>query len=540
MSFPKNGGWKKYLLSILAVTMLLSCTISAFADNVKTFLQGYSIGDGQIDVYCSNFSGTEGGYDAEQFTAEVGGQEAHILEVSTVERKGEGVTFYCLVDVSKSMTQEQLAQAKDVLRAVCNGMSAQDNMVIGAVGESPEKPEFLETPEEILAVIDGLTADADYTALYDSILSAISDLQSYNNCRQKKCLIIISDGADDTVIGARQEDVQGAIVSSRLPVYTVAALPKSYTQQQVTDAKLLGAFARMSVGGKDYAPLVDGADVQEAGNDIVQDNRSGLILTLDAPVVENVSGEIPLKIQLQNDNITYSDSVYLYASDLKYSQASESDTDTIDGADGSTDDGPEGTDKQKLPQPPVIPDDPDVTGDEQEQDYLPYIVIVVIVLLLIVAAVAVLIRRSVARKQKEDIEEESPDKVVVTEVKPKLRQEIPLVDTAMPERKYQVKFVAVGYENITYTLLLPEEKTVTIGRNQKADFVLNRDDRQLSSVHCKARCMKGVMNVWDMESRNGTFVNGVPIKQIGMATVQNGDVIRMGGYEYRVSIYTDK
>lgn len=65
-------------------------------------------------------------------------------------------------------------------------------------------------------------------------------------------------------------------------------------------------------------------------------------------------------------------------------------------------------------------------------------------------------------------------------------------------------------------------------------MVLNPDDQHLSSVQCKLCCRQGAMNVWDMDSRNDTFVNGVPIRKIGMVTVQNGDVMRLGSYEYRV------
>lgn len=101
---------------------------------------------------------------------------------------------------------------------------------------------------------------------------------------------------------------------------------------------------------------------------------------------------------------------------------------------------------------------------------------------------------------------------------------------------YKVKFTAIDHENIVFTLNIPEEKAVTVGRNNKADLVLNPEDKHLSSVQCRVLCRQNAMNVWDMNSQNGTFVNGVPIKQIGMATVQNNDVIRMGSYEYRVNI----
>ena len=75
-----------------------------------------------------------------------------------------------------------------------------------------------------------------------------------------------------------------------------------------------------------------------------------------------------------------------------------------------------------------------------------------------------------------------------------------------------------------------------MGRTAKADIILDAEDRRLSGCHCSVICTGGVLTVKDLASTNGTFVNGVPIRQLGPTLVPSGATIRMGSYEYRVEI----
>ena len=75
-----------------------------------------------------------------------------------------------------------------------------------------------------------------------------------------------------------------------------------------------------------------------------------------------------------------------------------------------------------------------------------------------------------------------------------------------------------------------------MGRTAKASILLDAEDRRLSSRHCSVICADGVLTVKDLDSTNGTFVNGIPIRQLGPTLVPSGATIRMGSYEYRVDI----
>lgn len=64
---------------------------------------------------------------------------------------------------------------------------------------------------------------------------------------------------------------------------------------------------------------------------------------------------------------------------------------------------------------------------------------------------------------------------------------------------------------------------VIVGRGCDADVKL--DDRTVSRIHCGLSRCDGRMILTDLESQNGTFVNGQQIAQRGLS---EGDEIRVG------------
>jgi pSer/pThr/pTyr-binding forkhead associated (FHA) protein len=69
----------------------------------------------------------------------------------------------------------------------------------------------------------------------------------------------------------------------------------------------------------------------------------------------------------------------------------------------------------------------------------------------------------------------------------------------------------------------------TVGRAPRADFVL--DVALVSRVHCRLTAAGDRLEVLDLKSTNGTFVND---KRIEKATLANGDKLRIGRVELTV------
>jgi pSer/pThr/pTyr-binding forkhead associated (FHA) protein len=72
---------------------------------------------------------------------------------------------------------------------------------------------------------------------------------------------------------------------------------------------------------------------------------------------------------------------------------------------------------------------------------------------------------------------------------------------------------------------------VLIGRHSQADVRLPLPD--VSRRHCRFLFGLGVWQVIDLNSLNGTFLNGEPIRQ---ATLRPGDLIRIGGFIFAVDL----
>jgi hypothetical protein len=75
---------------------------------------------------------------------------------------------------------------------------------------------------------------------------------------------------------------------------------------------------------------------------------------------------------------------------------------------------------------------------------------------------------------------------------------------------------------------LKAEQSLRVGRGTAVELSIPQDPK-LSSVHFELRVEKQSCVIRDLESTNGTFVNG---KQISDATLRPGDRIRAGGTEF--------
>lgn len=88
-----------------------------------------------------------------------------------------------------------------------------------------------------------------------------------------------------------------------------------------------------------------------------------------------------------------------------------------------------------------------------------------------------------------------------------------------------------GSEPLTFRIRSGSVKTV--GRAQRADFVV--DAALVSRIHCRLTATGDSLEVEDLKSTNGTFVND---QRIERATLANGDRLRVGRYELKVEQQT--
>jgi pSer/pThr/pTyr-binding forkhead associated (FHA) protein len=81
------------------------------------------------------------------------------------------------------------------------------------------------------------------------------------------------------------------------------------------------------------------------------------------------------------------------------------------------------------------------------------------------------------------------------------------------------------------TFRLSEGAIRTIGRAPRADFIV--DAALVSRLHCRVTATsKDILELEDLESTNGTFVNG---RKVSRTELKEGDEIGVGRVKIRVS-----
>lgn len=84
-------------------------------------------------------------------------------------------------------------------------------------------------------------------------------------------------------------------------------------------------------------------------------------------------------------------------------------------------------------------------------------------------------------------------------------------------------------QNSEATFRLTPGAIKTIGRAPRADFIL--DVALVSRLHCRLTASDDNLEVVDLESTNGTFVNDQPVEK---ANLTAGDRLRIGRVELTV------
>lgn len=104
------------------------------------------------------------------------------------------------------------------------------------------------------------------------------------------------------------------------------------------------------------------------------------------------------------------------------------------------------------------------------------------------------------------------------------------------ETQSKLQFVRIGKHSSVKSATLSENQWHTVGR--AADICLDAEDGKLADVHFRI-CLRGdALLVAAVEAE--TFVNGVPIRGLGTVSMQSGEQLRAGSYEYRLIFSSGK
>ncbi len=502
---------KKLIGFFIIITLVLSST--AYAEEpLHVNLESFTTATNSLDIFFN--TNYEQEISSSQLSISLGGQELPIQTLEQVKSSDIGTTYLFLVDVSGSIKENKMVDMKALLGLITNQLNDNDNASIMLVGNDTILHPFEHDKEKIQKQIEAIESSSQDTNLYSAIIQALGVLSTNASVQAKKCLIVLSDSADDFITGFTREEVNTKVEQSNIPVFTVAMLSEKASSTLIDSSKIFGSFARLSAGGEAFAYGLDQISMEDISESIVKKMQEGYIVTTDIRGLTLRDGQSYLEIILNIDNYGTAKDGYTMTTFLIQDQIKPTSEIT-----------PEAT-----PKPSAMPEEIEESSSDNVNHQNNGSIIIVLIagifsILIIVLFLVFIIRRK--KKQKQSVA------AIADEIQGdrKRNQKIELNSKGIMD-KLELRFTKVGLrEGETYKVFL--DKELIIGRDPgKAQYVFEQDEL-LSSQHCKITKENGRLYLKDMQSTNGTYLNGIPVTQEYL--LEQDDIIMIGSMELRVN-----
>ncbi len=506
----------------------------------------YQAEDGVLKLYLNHNEMSDFALTPDMLTVMLGENEMKTLNVQSLYDANVPISYRCIVDVSGSMSQDRIDEAKEIIKDLASIKKPVDSIGITTMGNELVDSDYMTDPDEIAAEVDKITLTQEDTNLYYAITEELNRLQTNDKVQRKRCLVIFSDGADDQGTGITREEAEKAAEESHIPIFTVALMKNKDNEKDIEMAKILGSFARMSAGGAHFNPLLEGGNIDFYA-DSIMDILNKSFVTEESIEDIDVSGkEALLKVTVSTaDGQTASDSLNVPESEIKIIKTEQ---------------------EQYYPEPTVEPvteevvEEPEVVP-EPEKTILGLPVWLFIVLLIAIAAgvialILFLVMKNRAANEEEPVsfteqpEEEEQETEIPSGMQMGFGGDDDLLKTESLESASNTVGVtgsrssSAGSKRVSVTMTrmgggseqvyeCPLDGVYTIGRSASKSKLAITSDSALSGLHCSLLTEDNRVFIRDEKSMNGTFVNGVPID--GKFELHQDDVVLIGSYEYRIS-----
>jgi uncharacterized protein YegL len=509
-------------MKTLTKTKLAGCLLMAaialqtpvYAANLDVHYENHYVEDNRLNILW-NDAGSDVGPTKSDTEVTLGGEALPIVSALTVRARQIPVSYMLIADVSGSMSEEKIKNLKDILHGLVAAAGENDNIAIMKVANGAETTVFLSDKTALNGVIDGISAKTgEDTNLYKGIVTAIKTLDSDTTGHYKRCVVIVSDGKDEfNAAGYTLAEAEKAVEDSNIPVYTIA-MPGNDTEA----AKSFGRLSRISAGGVEQV-LANDLTTEAAAKNVNRRVNGGYAIACDLTDADLSRDQMSLEIKIESGALTASAGVTV-------------DTAAIRDALGAT--------------PPEGPDDPaqDQEGEAQDaetggnagiagldENMWLFAGIVAAVLVIVVIALVLLLKRR-GKKQADAKQPErsfAPGGAGAADIGKTVGVTVATPQPADGNGKFRFVFTELGGNGKQYGFNKQDE--LTIGRAASNTFALP-DDTHLSSKHCRIYRSGENFYVEDLNSTNGTYINGVKI--LRPTLLEQVSVLLVGSKELRV------
>ena len=500
---------------------------------------------------------------AGQLTATVGGRAFDISRWAPFSAKNDGILIIFLVDISTSIGQSRFSELQETVSGWIRRMGPSDRAAVISFGENVSLVQgFTAEQNAMLYAVQSLSPQDHGTQLNLALLRAL-ELTKIKSAGlpARRMILLCSDGFRETPGGATADEIRNALASEPVPVYSIffdspereSANTKIEVQQLLNELgydagpvdgklgprtigairvfqqsrgvawdgavsnELLGVLRTMAKKQSDAALVSIGEFSRRSGGQLYRAGTfpfksifDSIAASLDNALALHISleGLVPdasvkrLEITFSDGTRSLSDGIGIRLLGVRADQTSSN-----------------------LPREPK-----DFSSKLVGSSVWSYLLAIAAVVILPLSIWLIqkkmqnkgieVVQASASGKQPVRLKDASSPTVVLSE--------------ATPPPSLHVELIPSGARGSDTTLKAVITDRIVIGRNRGPSALSILGDATVSARHCELVFSKGRLFVNDLQSSNGTMVNGVPIQ--GNYPLEDGDRLALGKTELRIRI----
>ncbi|MEE0745385.1 MAG: VWA domain-containing protein [Anaerovoracaceae bacterium] len=464
------------------ITALLSAALLMIVFSVECVCADVSISSERtsiinklpaVTIYCD----TDKEYNATMKNTEVrvNDSETDLESVSVFSDLKEGVTYFILIDISRSIEEADFALIKDSVREFTGKLSEKDKVYLISFGDMvyPAEEAYDPSSEELAAAINSLELKDDNTKLYEALgeVETIVAGEKKGSYPERNVAMIFSDGADDAAGSLSHDEAVREMVDAGIPLYAFAV------GEDKEGKDSLGILARECNGALVEFDENNSKTALESFTDVINDT---LVIKANIRNSSDIMDSFTVRVYLDGNELLVKENVKAHKN-----------ADTKDA---------------------FI-----VTAQKLVMQYWWIILIVAIAFIAFLVLMVIKRNKGVVNVDGKIVYGSKVQKKYHIQVKTYNTYELTIHASIDGGREIEEKIALI--------------ESLIVGRSSMCDIYF--DDVNMSRQHFSIEAQDGGLYVKDLESTGGTYLNG--IKVYSKQRINSGDIIAAGKTRMRIN-----
>ncbi len=524
----------KVLTGILAGCMAVSIIGQAvFADGQAAVLETYT-GEAEISVYVKGME--EGG----QPDVQIATAEAERVQAQPVSEADVPMQTTVMVDNSLSIPEADRGKIEEFLTNLIADRLEGEEIRIASFSEDINMlTDYTADYGTLKKAVDGIAYQNQETYLTDVLYDLLSAEYARGAQDVYRRIVVISDGVDNKSLGYTKDELYALLKSNPVPIYTIGCINGKNNEE------LENMFALSRMTYVDYF-LLDEAEELLSLTETLKADREICRLTI-IPPAEMMDGS------RKNVKITLPDGTVLTAEVTMPQQvyvAKEPEKPEPEEPEPAVEEPPAQPEElTEIEEPEQARVPVSSSPPEESAPIMPILICVIVGILMVVCVAVVLVTLSRKNKKSKAGTDASGTNIpALQEAYPvDFSEKTEIMNSSMGQEPDSDSTMMIWEQNAVFEMVLtdmastvksfqaPLDRPVVIGRKKGMCDIALDYEKSVSGRHCEISARDNRFYVKDLQSSNGTFLNGN--KVWGESEIFSGDVLKLGRLELRFEVH---